>query len=96
MSFFRKKSEIPQERIDELLARIKKGLSNKFEVSQDKINLTTRFREDLNFDSLDSTEALIVLEEEFGIEIPDDEAEKFLTVGDVVEYLYLRFNQDEK
>ncbi len=54
---------------------------------EESITLKTTFIEDLGFDSLDAVELVMALEEEFGIEIPDEDAEKLLTVGGVVEYL---------
>jgi acyl carrier protein len=53
----------------------------------------TNFKEDLNFDSLDSIETVMAIEEEFNIEIPDEDAEKFLRVADVVEYLYIKLGK---
>ncbi|WP_320416945.1 phosphopantetheine-binding protein [Candidatus Velamenicoccus archaeovorus] len=50
----------------------------------------THCKEDLNFDSLDYIEAAVILEDEFNVEISDDDADKFLIIGDAVEYLYIR------
>lgn len=47
----------------------------------------TNLIKDLEADSLDAVEIIMAIEEEFGIEIPDEEAEKFQTVGDLVEYV---------
>ena len=52
-----------------------------------KITMETTFIDDLGADSLDVVELIIALEEEFGIEIPETEAEKVVTVGDVVDYI---------
>ena len=57
-----------------------------------KLTVETCFREDLGFDSLDAIEAVMMIEEEFGIEIPDDAAEKFQTIGDVVKYVKEQLN----
>jgi acyl carrier protein len=46
-----------------------------------------KFIEDLGADSLDTVELIMALEEEFGIEVPDEQAEKLATVGDVVKYI---------
>lgn len=54
---------------------------------RDDITEDTSFVEDLNADSLDFVEAVIGAEEEFGVSIPDDDAEKIKTVGDMVRYL---------
>ena len=52
-----------------------------------ELTAETRFNEDLGADSLDLFELVMALEEEFDIEIPDTDAEKVVTVGDVVEYI---------
>jgi acyl carrier protein len=53
----------------------------------DKITLNTNLRDDLDADSLDAVEIIMAVEDEFDIEIPDDIAERFQTVGQIVEYL---------
>ena len=52
-----------------------------------EITATSSFKEDLEVDSLDLMELVMALEEEFDIEIPDADAEKVVTVGDVVDYI---------
>lgn len=54
---------------------------------EESITMDTTFIDDLGADSLDVVELIIALEEEFGIEIPETEAEKVVTVGDVVNYI---------
>lgn len=54
------------------------------------VSLEKSFTEDLNADSLDLTELIMAFEERFGIEIPQEDAEKLQTVGDVVEYIKKR------
>ena len=56
-------------------------------VKEGEVKSEARFVEDLGADSLDTVELVMAIEEEFGIEIPDDDAEKAKTVGDVVEYI---------
>ena len=56
-------------------------------VSPDAVKPEAKFTDDLGADSLDTVELIMALEEEFGVEIPDEEAEKILTVGNAVEYL---------
>ena len=56
-------------------------------VKENEVKSEARFVEDLGADSLDTVELVMALEEKFGIEIPDDDAEKAKTVGDVVEYI---------
>ena len=54
-------------------------------VSEDQITMETRFVDDLHADSLDVVQIIMAIEETFGIEIPDDAAEQFRTVGQAVE-----------
>ena len=53
----------------------------------DTITLDTSLTEDLEADSLDAVEVIMVLEDEFGIEIPDEEAEHFKTIGDICKFI---------
>jgi len=56
-------------------------------VDPDKVTLEASFVDDLGADSLDTVELVMALEEKFGLEIPDEEAEKLITVGKAVEYI---------
>jgi len=56
-------------------------------VSADQVTLEAKFIEDLGADSLDTVELVMAFEEEFEIEVPDEEAEKLQSVGDVVTYV---------
>ena len=56
-------------------------------VSGDQVNHEAAFIDDLGADSLDTVELVMAFEEEFGIDIPDDDAEKMQTVGDAMKYL---------
>jgi acyl carrier protein len=56
-------------------------------VESEKVTLESRFREDLEADSLDLVELIMAFEDEFGGEISDEEAQKLSTVGDVVKYI---------
>lgn len=56
-------------------------------VNADQVSNEAKFIEDLGADSLDTVELIMALEEEFGIEVPDEEAEKLMSVGDVVRYI---------
>lgn len=56
-------------------------------IDADEVTMESSFIEDLGADSLDIVELLMALEEEFDIEIPDEEAEKLVTVNDVVDYI---------
>lgn len=53
----------------------------------DALSMETTLKEDLNADSLDAVEVIMALEDEFDIEIPDEYAENFKTIGDIVEYI---------
>ena len=67
--------------------RIKKIVVDQLGVNADQITPEAKFIEDLGDDSLDTVELVMALEEEFGNEIPDEEAEKLTTVGDVIQYI---------
>lgn len=56
-------------------------------IDADEVTMESSFIEDLGADSLDIVELLMALEEEFDIEIPDEEAEKLVTINDVVDYI---------
>ncbi len=67
--------------------RIKKIVVDQLGVNADQITPEAKFIEDLGADSLDTVELVMALEEEFGNEIPDEEAEKLSSVGDVIQYI---------
>lgn len=71
----------------EMETRLKKIVAEQLGVDESKVVPTARFTDDLNADSLDLVEMIMSLEEEFGVEIPDEDAEKILTVGDALEYI---------
>ena len=71
----------------EMEARLKKIVAEQLGVDESKIVPSARFSDDLNADSLDLVEMIMSLEEEFGVEIPDEDAEKILTVGDAMSYI---------
>lgn len=62
-------------------------IADQLDVDKDTITPETKIAEDLNADSLDVVEMLMAIEDEFNIEIPDEEIENFKTVNDVVEYI---------
>jgi acyl carrier protein len=67
--------------------KIKKIIEEQLGVEGDRIKEEASFIEDLGADSLDIVELVMAMEEEYDIEIPDEDAEKLKTVGDVVTYL---------
>ena len=67
--------------------RVKKIVVEHLNVDADKVTDTASFIEDLGADSLDTVELVMAFEEEFGVEIPDDAAEKIATVGDAINFL---------
>jgi len=67
--------------------RVKKIIGEQLGVEEDEVTPEASFVEDLGADSLDTVELVMVLEEEFGIEIPDEDAEKILTVGKALDYI---------
>jgi acyl carrier protein len=67
--------------------RVKKIIVDQLGVDAAEVTSEASFIEDLGADSLDTVELVMALEEEFGIEIPDEEAEKIVSVKDAVEYI---------
>jgi acyl carrier protein len=67
--------------------RVKDIIVDQLGVSADQVTLEAKFIEDLGADSLDTVELVMAFEEEFEIEVPDEEAEKLQSVGDVVTYV---------
>lgn len=66
---------------------IKKMISEQFEIEEEDISMETSFRDDLNADSLDLMELIMNLEDEFELEVEDDDVENINTVEDAVEYI---------
>ena len=67
--------------------RVKEIIAKELEVDAKQINPEAKFIEDLGADSLDIVELVMALEEEFGLDIPDEDADKLKTVGDAMNYL---------
>ena len=72
---------------EEIFNKISAMIADNFDIDQDKITKDTDFTNDLDADSIDLVEFILQLEDEFGAEIPDVEAEKIKTVGDAVAYV---------
>ena len=67
--------------------RVKEIIVNQLNVNEEQITPQASFLDDLGADSLDTVELIMAFEEEFGIEIPDEAAEKIVTVGNAVKYI---------
>lgn len=72
---------------DQVLERIREHLAGELEVDASAISDATRFKEDLEADSLDLVELTVELEDSYGIRIPDEEAARILTVGQAADYV---------
>lgn len=70
-----------------IFEKIKKIIVEQLRIDEDLITMESSIAEDLGADSLDAVELIMALEEEFGIDVPDEDTEKFKTVGDVVRYV---------
>lgn len=73
--------------MSEVFNKVKKIVIENLGVEESKVTETSSFVEDLGADSLDQVELVMAFEEEFGVEIPDDIAEKITTVQKAVEYI---------
>ena len=73
--------------MSDTLDKIKKIIIDKLDVKESKITSDSHFIEDLGADSLDTVELIMQFEEDFNIEIPDEDAEKILTVKNAYEYI---------
>ncbi len=70
-----------------MLERVKEIIEEQLNLEGVEITMETRFKEDLEADSLDLFELVMAFEEEYGVEIPSDDLEKITTVGAVIEYM---------
>jgi acyl carrier protein len=73
--------------MSDVATRVKKIVVERLGVEEAKVTDTASFIDDLGADSLDTVELVMAFEEEFGIEIPDDAAEKILTVQDAISFI---------
>jgi acyl carrier protein len=68
-------------------SRVKEIIVEQLGVNAEQVTSTAKFIEDLGADSLDTVELVMAFEEEFNVEVPDEDAEKLQTVGDVIRYI---------
>ncbi len=73
---------------DEILAKLKPIIAEQLGVDEADVKEDASFTEDLNADSLDLVELIMSLEEQFHLQISDEDAEKITTVGEAVDYIY--------
>ena len=73
--------------MSEIASKVKAIIVDKLGVEESQVTNEASFTNDLGADSLDTVELIMVFENEFGISIPDDQAEKIATVGDAVSYI---------
>jgi acyl carrier protein len=74
-------------KVDEKIKKVKQIIVEKLGVDEDKVIPQASFVEDLGADSLDNVELVMELEHQFGIDIPDEEAQKIQTVKDAIDYV---------
>ena len=67
--------------------KLKEIITEQLGVDESILNINTHLMKDLDADSLDAVEIIMAIEDEFEIEIPDEDAEKFQTIGDIVRYV---------
>ena len=72
---------------DEILKKVKEITSEQLGVEESQITMDAKFVDDLGADSLDTVELVMALEEEFDLEIPDEDAENIRTIGEAVDYI---------
>ncbi|MFT5873067.1 MAG: acyl carrier protein [Clostridium sp.] len=70
-----------------MFEKIRATIASQLSIDEEEIKMESSFMNNLGADSLDIVELIMALEEEYDIEIPDEDVEKIMTVGDVVEYI---------
>ena len=74
----------------ELIGKVRKMIASQLGKSEDEISLESAFIEDLGADSLDLVELVMAMEDEFGVEISDEDAQRIITVQDAINYVLER------
>jgi len=77
---------------EEIMGKLKPVIAEQLGVDESEVTDSASFTEDLNADSLDLVELIMSLEEQFGLQISDEDAEKLTTVGEAVDYIYEHTN----
>lgn len=72
---------------EEIFEKLKNIIVEQLGVEEERVTEEATFVDDLSADSLDIVELVMAIEEEFGLEIPDEEAEKIVSIGDVINYI---------
>ncbi|MBR1486688.1 MAG: acyl carrier protein [Synergistaceae bacterium] len=80
---------------EEVVAKLKGIVANRLDVEEDQVTEDKSFVEDLGADSLDIVELIMGIEDEFGIEIPDEDAEKLTSVGEALKYTLEKINVED-
>jgi acyl carrier protein len=81
---------------NEIESRVKKIVVEQLGVKEDEVTTDASFVDDLGADSLDTVELVMALEEEFETEIPDEDAERIVTIKDAVKYIVERMEKETK
>ncbi len=79
--------------MSQIAEKVKKIVVDQLGVNEDQVVPEAKFIEDLGADSLDQVELVMALEEEFGSDIPDEDAEKLTTVGEAIKYVESKSNE---
>ncbi len=83
-------------KVNEIETRVKKIVVEQLGVKEEEVTTDASFVDDLGADSLDTVELVMALEEEFETEIPDEDAEKIITIKDAINYIVHRMEKETK